>query len=116
MGGPVCDPVRSTTTKPNTDLRHIARLLQAPFSTVARALRRPGLGGLRNLERQPPVQRYEWDRPGDLIRIDIKSLAQFRKVGYRITGYRQQGCSYGVGYDIASRSTTPYARPTSRSW
>ena len=69
-------------------LRHIARLLQAPFSTDARALSRLGLGRLRNLEPKPPVQRYEWDRPGDLIHVDIKSLARFRKVGHRITGDR----------------------------
>jgi transposase InsO family protein len=80
-------------------LRHIARLLQAPFSTVARALSRLGLGRLRNLDPKPPVQRYEWVRPGELIHIDIKSLARFRKVGHRITGDRQRGRSYGVGYD-----------------
>jgi len=80
-------------------LRHIARLLRAPFSTVARALSRLGLGRLRNLDPKPPVQRYEWARPGDLIHIDIKSLARFRKVGHRITGDRQQGRSTGVGYD-----------------
>ena len=65
-------------------LRHIARLLQAPFSTVARALSRLGLGRLRNLDPKPLVQRYEWERPGDLIHIDIKSLARFRWVGHRI--------------------------------
>ena len=59
-------------------LRHIARLLAAPFSTVARTLSRLGLGRLRNLEPRPPVQRYEWERPGDLIHVDIKSLARFR--------------------------------------
>ena len=80
-------------------LRHIARLLQAPFSTVARALSRLGLGRLRNLDPKPPAQRYEWERPGDLIRIDIKTLARFRKVGHRITGDRQRGSSCGVGYD-----------------
>jgi transposase InsO family protein len=80
-------------------LRHIARLLAAPFSTVARTLSRLGLGRLRNLEPRPPVQRYEWDRPGDLIHVDIKSLARFRQVGHRITGDRQKGRSYGVGYD-----------------
>jgi transposase InsO family protein len=80
-------------------LRHIARLLRAPFSTVARALSRLGLGRLRNLDPKPPVKRYEWARPGDLIHIDIKSLARFRKVGHRITGDRQQGRSTGVGYD-----------------
>ena len=76
-------------------LRHIARLLAAPFSTVARALNRLGLGRLRNLDPKPPVQRYERERPGDLIHIDVKKLARFRKVGHRITGNRQQGCSAG---------------------
>jgi len=80
-------------------LRHIARLLAAPFSTVARALNRLGLGRLRNLDPKPPVQRYERERPGDLIHIDVKKLARFRKVGHRITGNRQQGRSAGVGYD-----------------
>ena len=80
-------------------LHHIARLLQAPFSTVARALNRLGLGRLRDLDPKPPVQRNEWERPGDLIHIDIKSLARFRKVGHRITGDRQRCRSYGVGYD-----------------
>lgn len=80
-------------------LRHIARLLTAPFSTVARALNRLGLGRLRNLEPKPPVQRYERQTPGDLIHIDVKKLARFRKVGHRITGNRQQGRSTAVGYD-----------------
>jgi hypothetical protein len=79
-------------------LRHIARLLHAPFSTGARTLSRLGLGRLRNPEPKPPVQRYEWERSGDLIHIDIKSLARFRKVGHRITGDRQQGRSTSVGY------------------
>ena len=78
-------------------LCHIAKLVHAPFSTVARALSRLGLGSLRNLDRKPAVQRYEWQRPGDLIHIDIKSLARLRKVGYRITGDRQKGRSSGVG-------------------
>ena len=80
-------------------LRHIARLLVAPFSTVARSLNRLGLRRLRNLEPKPVVQRYERQTPGDLIHIDVKKLARFRKVGHRITGIRQQGRSTGVGYD-----------------
>ena len=93
-------------------LRHVARLVQAPFSTVARALSRLGLGRLRNLDPKPPVQRYEWDRPGDLIHIDVKKLARFRRVGHRITGNRQQGRSTGVGYDrvhVAIDDTTRLA-------
>jgi len=45
------------------------------------------------------LQRYELARPGDLIHIDIKSLARFLKVGQRIIGDRQQGLSTGAGYD-----------------
>jgi transposase InsO family protein len=80
-------------------LRHISRLLAAPFSTVARALNRLGLGRLLNLEPKTPVQRYERQTPGDLVHIDVKKLARFRKVGHRITGNRQEGRSTGVGYD-----------------
>jgi len=90
---------RRTLDPQRLHLRHIARLLQAPLSSVARALSLLGLGRLRNLEPKVPVQRYEWEHPGDLIHIDIKSLARFRKMGHRITGDRQQGRSYGVGYD-----------------
>jgi len=80
-------------------LRHIARMLAAPFSTVAIALNRLGLGRLRNLDPKPPVQRYEPETPGDLIHIDVKKLARFHRVGHRITGNRQRGRSSGVGYD-----------------
>jgi hypothetical protein len=60
-------------------LRHIARLFQAPFSTVARTLSHLVLGRLRNLEPKPLLQRYEWERPGDLIHVDVKTLAQLRR-------------------------------------
>ena len=79
--------------------RHIARLLAAPFSTVARALNSLCLGRLQNLEPKPHFQRYERERFGDLIHIDLKKPARFRKVGHRITGNWQQGRSIGVGYD-----------------
>ena len=79
--------------------RHIARLLAAPFSTVARALYSLCLGRVQNLEPKPHFQRYERERFGDLIHIDLKKPARFRKVGHRITGNWQQGRSIGVGYD-----------------
>ena len=80
-------------------LRHIATMLVAPFSTVARALSRLGMGRLHNLEPKPVVQGYEGQIPGDLIHIAVKKLARFSKVGHCITGNRQQGRSTGVGYD-----------------
>jgi transposase InsO family protein len=80
-------------------LRRIARLLLVPISTLARAMRRLGLNRLRNLDPKPPVQRYQWERPGDMIHVDIKQLARFHRVGHRITGDRRQGCSPGAGYE-----------------
>ena len=50
-------------------LRHIARLLAAPYATVARALNRLGLGRLRSLDPKPPVMRYEQEHPKPLISL-----------------------------------------------
>jgi len=36
------------------------------------------------LDPKPPIQLYEWERPSDLIHIDVKTLARLRKVGQRI--------------------------------
>jgi hypothetical protein len=52
---------------------------------------------LRNLGPKTPIQLYERQTPGDLIHIEVKKLARFRKVGHRITGNRQEGRSTGVG-------------------
>ena len=96
-------------------LRHIARLLAAPFFTVARVLNRLGLGRLRNLEPKPPVQRYEREHPGDLIHIDVKKLARFRKVGPEspVTGGRA-ALPASATTVCTLRSTMPPDWPTSR--
>ncbi len=52
-------------------LRRIAKALKAPLSTVGRVMNGLGLGRLRNLEPKPPVRRYQWERPGDMIHVDI---------------------------------------------
>jgi len=80
-------------------LRRIAKTLQAPLSTVGRVMNALGLGRLRSLEPKPPVRRYEWERPGDMIHVDTKQLARFERVGHRITGDRRQGSSRGAGYE-----------------
>jgi transposase-like protein len=89
-------------------LRHIARLLQAPFSTVARTLSRLGLGRLRNLESRPPVQRYEWERPGDLIHIDVKTLARFARWG---TGSPAIANRAAPTASVTTRFTSPSTTP-----
>ncbi len=62
-------------------LRRIALLLLVPISTLARTMRHLGLNRLRNLDPKPPVQRYQWEQPGDIIHVDIKQLARFQRVG-----------------------------------
>ena len=45
-------------------------------ATVSRILKRAGLSRLRDLEPPEPVRRYERQRPGELIHIDIKKLGK----------------------------------------
>ena len=68
-------------------------------ATVSRVLRRHGLNRIRNLEPPPPVQRYERERPGELIHIHIKKLGRFERTGHRITGERTgQSKRRGIGW------------------
>ena len=64
----------------------IARQLGMPVSTVGKVLRRLGLGKLGVLEPKPPVVRYQRERPGELIHIDVKKLGRIQAIGHRITG------------------------------
>jgi transposase InsO family protein/DNA-binding CsgD family transcriptional regulator len=60
-------------------------------STVARRLRREGLGRLAQIDPPEPVHRYQRDRPGELIHLDIKKLGRFDQPGHSVTGTRV-GC------------------------
>lgn len=73
----------------------IALRLGMPRSTVAAVLKRLGLERLSRLDPKPEVVRYERDRPGDLLHLDIKKLGRFRKVGHRIHGKRERGHQRG---------------------
>jgi transposase InsO family protein len=69
-------------------------------ATVSRVLRRRGLNKLSALEPAEPVRRYEREKPGELIHIDIKKLGKFNQIGHRITGDRKgQSNSRGVGWE-----------------
>ena len=69
-------------------------------ATVGRILIRHGLNRWRDLEPAEPVRRYERDKPGEMIHLDIKKLGRFNKVGHRITGDRTgQSNSRGVGWE-----------------
>jgi transposase InsO family protein len=76
----------------------IARQLAMPVSTVGKVLRRLGLGRLTALEPKPPVVRYQRERPGELIHIDVKKLGRIEAVGHRITGNPRDTCR-GAGWE-----------------
>jgi transposase InsO family protein len=78
----------------------IAKQLTISPATVSRILRRLGLNRLSALEPAEPVRRYEREKPGELIHIDIKKLGKFDQIGHRITGDRtRQSNSRGVGWE-----------------
>ena len=58
-------------------------------STVFRALRKLGCSQLACLEEKQPVQRYQWEQPGQMLHLDIKKLGKIDGVGHRKTGTRR---------------------------
>jgi transposase InsO family protein/transposase-like protein len=64
----------------------IAETLNMALSTVSQILQRLGMGKLGRLGLEP-AQRYEWQRPGELIHIDIKKLGRISGgAGKKVTG------------------------------
>ena len=68
----------------------IAARLAMPRSTIAAVLKRRGLERLSRLTPKPAVVRYERQRPGELLHLDVKKLGRFRRLGHRHTGDRSQ--------------------------
>jgi transposase InsO family protein len=77
----------------------IARQLGRPVATIGVVLRRRGLGRLKALDPKPAVIRYQRDRPGELIHIDIKKLGRIDGIGHRISGDRR-GQKRGTGWEF----------------
>jgi transposase InsO family protein len=64
----------------------LADLLGMPVSTISGILKRGGMGKLGRLGLEPAL-RYERERPGELIHIDVKKLGRIQNgAGKRITG------------------------------
>ena len=71
----------------------IASVLGVPASTVHAVLKRCGISRLSQVDRATgePVRRYEHERPGDLLHMDVKKLGQVPDGGgWRWLG-KQQG-------------------------
>jgi transposase InsO family protein len=64
----------------------IAELLDRPLSTVSAVLKRCGMGKLGRLGLKP-AERYERERPGELVHIDVKKLGRIQGgAGKRVWG------------------------------
>ena len=70
--------------------RQIAELFGMPETTVSGILTRIGLGKLGRLGLEP-ARRYERQRPGELIHVDVKKLGRIEGgAGKRITGRQHE--------------------------
>ncbi len=80
----------------------IAEVLSRPLSTISGILTRIGMGRLGRLGLEPAC-RYERERPGELIHIDVKKLGRIARPGHRVlgqqarakTGYHRKADSQG---------------------
>jgi transposase InsO family protein len=87
----------------------IAVQCQVPRSTVAAILARAGLNRLARLTPPPPIQRYEWAHPGELVHLDVKPLARIAGVGHRIHGDRRARVK-GIGWEYAHVAIDDHSR------
>jgi transposase InsO family protein len=94
----------------------IAQTLGLPRATVSRILRKAGVSRLRSLQPPEPPRRYEHERPGDLLHIDIKKLGRIvGGPGHRIHGDRSRR-TYGSGWEhvyvcVDDHSRLSYVEP-----
>jgi transposase InsO family protein len=137
MGEPLTDrsskPHETRSTSPATraqiitlrrqwlTMRQIAQQLRVSASTAARVCRAAGLSRLKQLDAPAPPVRYERDRPGELVHVDVKRLGRFDRPGHRVTrrrswGSREQGFEFvHVATDDASRMTYAEILPDERT-
>ncbi|MGW1399877.1 IS481 family transposase [Streptomyces sp. NPDC002405] len=92
----------------------IGPILGMPASTVHRILTRHGLNRLAFLDRPTGqiIRRYERDRPGELLHVDVKKLGRIPDGGgHRVLG-RQAGRSTrnSMGYDYVHSAVDDHSR------
>jgi transposase InsO family protein len=93
--------------------RRIAQYYDLPISTVVTEIRRVGLNLLSHLEPPRPVVRYERERLGELVHLDMKKLGKIGRVGHRIHRNRRTRVT-GIGWEythvaIDDRSRLAYS-------
>jgi transposase InsO family protein len=90
--------------------KQIAAELRISPATVSRILQRLGLNRISALEPAVPIRRYERERPGELIHIDIKKLGRFARAGHRATGNRQGCRNVGAGWEFVHVAIDDHSR------
>lgn len=88
----------------------IAEVLGMALSTVSLILKRAGLGRRSRLEPLEPVNRYEHQRPGELVHLDVKKLARFERPGHRLLGRGPGRWETGAGYEYLHVCVDDYSR------
>ena len=78
----------------------IAEALSMPRSTVSGLLTRIGLGKLSRLEPLEPPNRYQKQRPGELVHVDVKKLGRIGRPGHRVTGRVSGEGHHRRAYDL----------------
>jgi len=92
-------------------VRQIAKVVGVSASTAARVCRAAGLSRLKQLDAPPTPIRYERERPGELIHVDIKRLGRFDRPGHRVTRRRSYG-SPKQGFEFLHVATDDASRAT----
>lgn len=91
--------------------QQIATELGLSPATVSRILKRLKLNRIAALEPAAPVRRYERQKPGEMIHLDIKKLGRFNRIGHRITGDRRgQSNSRRVGWEFVHVAIDDHSR------
>jgi transposase InsO family protein len=94
---------------------HLAAVLGRPRSTIYGVLRRHGRSRLDHTDRPTGIPiRYEKDRPGELVHVDVKKLGRIPDGG----GWRMRGRSTetrrskgrGAGYDYVHACVDDHSR------
>ena len=90
-------------------LTEIAAVAGVSRATVGRIVARCGWSRLHVLEVPPTSRRYERARPGELVHLDIKKLAQIVRPGHRISGDRRDTVR-GAGWQFAHMAIDDHSR------
>jgi hypothetical protein len=89
--------------------KQIALELGLSAATVSRILRRLGLNRIDALEPSEPVRRYERERPGEMIHLDIKKLGRINAsvIASLAIAEHKAACAQDVKAPAGSSSTSP---------